>query len=222
MAFGDEFYMSETLYPIMLLGKGMHAIVVGGGDIALAKTEGLLLGGLTITVISPELNCGLSNLAKDGKICWIQRAYQSPDLDDADLIFGCTNDNAVNTQVSKDAQARRKWVNIVDVNDLCTFYMPSVLRRGGFVLAVSTTGASPALARKVRLFLEETFGEEWETFIDLMAALRPELKDTITDMDARREFVERIWNSAALQLIRDGNTDGAKELIRKCMSSSSA
>jgi siroheme synthase-like protein len=121
--------MAERLLPVMLRVQGKCCVVIGGGEVAAQKVRQLLECGAEVVIVSPDLCDELMALARSGQARWLPQPYEASVLDGAFLVFACTDDNAVNRQVFADCEARRLWCNVVDVPDLCSFFMPSILRR---------------------------------------------------------------------------------------------
>jgi len=163
-------------YPIFLEIADRPCLVVGGGAVAQRKVEGLLAAGAQVTVVSPRLTAGLVVLRQQGRIQHIARGYVPGDLAGFILAIVASDDRAVNDAVAQEARQRGVWVNAVDDPANCDFIMPSVVRRGDLMIAISTGGGSPALARKVREDLEEFLGEGYDLLLDLVAEVRQELK----------------------------------------------
>lgn len=163
-------------YPINVVGLAhQRCLVVGGGTVALRKVEGLVAAGAQVTVVAPEADEGLLTLAASGVVHLEDRAYESRDLDGTFLVIAATDDRTVNHAVSAGAMSRGLLVNVVDDPDASNFIVPAVVRRGELTVAVSTGGASPALARRLREELEVRFGPEYEELVEILAALRPEI-----------------------------------------------
>jgi len=153
--------MLETpLYIACLKLKGRRAVVVGGGDIGLEKVEGLLLCDADVTLIAPDALPALQEYAAEGSISWERREYAGAvDLEGVFLAIAATNESEVNIRVSEDAEARSMLVNVVDVPPLCNFILPAIVRSGPLAIAISTAGASPALAKRMKREIAEAFGE---------------------------------------------------------------
>ncbi|MFN3420246.1 MAG: bifunctional precorrin-2 dehydrogenase/sirohydrochlorin ferrochelatase [Armatimonadota bacterium] len=209
--------MAETLLPVMLRVAGKKCVVVGGGEVAAQKVKQLLECGASVVVISPDLCSDLAKLAEQKRIQWLPMKYEPSVLDDAFLVFACTDDMEVNRQVSANCQARKIWCNVVDVPELCNFYMPSVLRRGDFVIAVSTSGNSPAFARKVRMFLEGLIGDEFGVLVELLGELKEEMRKVLKTVEQRRKFIEKVWASEIWQYLQEGDLDGARTHLHRCL-----
>lgn len=195
-------------YPISLVNL-THALVIGGGAVATRKVHGLLAAGARVTIIAPEISEELAALAHAHALTILRRAYQPDDLARAQIVIAATDDLAVNHAVSADAQARGMLVNVVDDPAYCTFHVPAIIRRGNIALAISTGGASPALAKYLRRELERVIGAEYETLAALLAELRPIIQTRVP-----RENRETLWENlidAALPLLRAGRTDEARQ-----------
>lgn len=154
-------------------------VVVGGGSVAERKVQTLLEHGAMVRVVAPWVTETLRQLVSAGRIDWARRGYRKGDLEGALLVVGATDDRAVNEAVYADACAQGTLVNIVDVPDLCTFIVPSVMRRGRLQVAVSTAGAAPSAARRIRAQLEEDFPAWWEDYLDLLAEVRVLVKQRV-------------------------------------------
>jgi siroheme synthase-like protein len=150
--------------------------VIGGGNIGEDKVRRLVECGADVTVISPEVSKGVRELAQAGEVSWLQREYAPGDLEGVFIAIAATDDNRVNRRVVIEAEKRDILLNVVDAPDLCTFFVPSVVRRGEVTIATSTGGASPALARAFREKLEGSRILEYADLAPLLAQARAELK----------------------------------------------
>ena len=165
-------------YPVALDLRGRSCLVVGGGPVAEAKVEGLLEAGARVTVVSPDLSERLAEWARDGRIAHCPHEYVPTDLDGQLLVFSATDRREVTEAVAAEARRRGIWVNAADDPKYCDFLLPSVLRRGRLQVAVSTGGASPALAARVRRDLEAWFTPEYADLVELAAEVRRELRES--------------------------------------------
>jgi precorrin-2 dehydrogenase/sirohydrochlorin ferrochelatase len=163
-------------YPIFMVMDGRPCLVVGGGEVARRKVEGLLAAGACVTVVSPHLTPELTTLRDDGRIAHVEREYREGDLEGFEMCMVATDDGAVNAAVAREGKSRRVWVNASDDPPNCDFILPSVIRRGEVVVAASTGGASPALARRLREELEAYLSEDFEALAKLLAEVRQELR----------------------------------------------
>jgi precorrin-2 dehydrogenase / sirohydrochlorin ferrochelatase len=161
-------------YPIVVRLTGRPVLVVGGGVIALRKTEGLLAAGATVRVVSPEFVDGFEWLVVER----VERPYESADLDGAWLVVAATNDPVVQQQIFDEADARGIFVNAVDDPDRCSFILPAVERRGPVIVAVSTQGRSPSLAGYLRDRLREALPDDIESLAEELAARRRALQQS--------------------------------------------
>jgi precorrin-2 dehydrogenase/sirohydrochlorin ferrochelatase len=162
-------------YPIFLDIKGRNCLVVGGGDVGTRKVEMLLECGGSVTVVSMDTTERLKRLAQARRITLVTRAYRSSDLDNRFLIIGATNDEQLNQQLSMDAEKHNQLCNIADRPAACNFILPAIVEQGDLVLAISTSGKSPAFAKKLRKDLEKQFGKAYAIFLNLMGAIRDRL-----------------------------------------------
>src|SRR3978361_2092298 len=153
--------MLETPFYIACLKlKGRRCLVVGGGDIGLEKVEGLLACDADVTLMAPVAHPRLEGLAGEGSIEWERREYAGgADLEGVFMVIACTDDTDVNIAVFDDAERRAMLVNIVDVPPLCNFILPAIVRTGPLAIAISTAGASPALAKRMKREIEAQKGE---------------------------------------------------------------
>jgi precorrin-2 dehydrogenase/sirohydrochlorin ferrochelatase len=193
--------------------EGKPVVVVGGGKVALRKVVSLLESGATVTVVSPRVELELKNLSEERRITWIPEPFDEALLDHDPtpvLIFGTTDSNEANVRIHKAATVRRIPCNIADVPDLCTFTVPAVLSRGDLTIAVSTGGASPALARRIREELEACYGPEYAAATEILGALRKQILRDGGSSDENRKIFFRIVDSALVSALRE--RDEAKAL----------
>jgi precorrin-2 dehydrogenase/sirohydrochlorin ferrochelatase len=204
-------------YPINLDLRNRRCIVVGGGEVAERKVETLLEFDAAVVVIAPELTPRLECHAEQGLIEHISGVYAAEMLEGAFLVFAATDDREVNRAVSEECRKRGILVNVADDPELCTFFVPAMVRRTDFVIGVSTSGRSPALAKRVRESLESEFGPEYGELADLMGELRDEVKSKYPDQADRNRAFVRILNSDVLDLLAQGKRDEAMEKARECI-----
>ena len=199
--------MLETPFYIACLKlKGRRTLVVGGGDIGLEKVEGLLACDGDVTLIAPTAHPELERLAAEGSIRWEKRAYAGAgDLEGTFMAIACTDDTEVNIEVFDDAEKRAMLVNIVDVPPLCNFILPAIVRSGPLAIAISTAGASPALAKRMKREISELFGEEYARLAVILNDARGWAKGTLPTYQDRKEFFEGIVNGDPdpVELIRE-------------------
>ena len=162
-------------YPIFLDIKDRNCLVVGGGDVGTRKVEMLLECGASVTVVSIDATETLKRLFKDQRITLVSRAYRPSDIDNMFLVIGATNDERLNQQLSMDAEKCNLLCNIADRPAACNFILPAIVQQGDLVMAISTSGKSPAFAKKLRKDLEKQFGEAYAVFLNLMGSIRSRL-----------------------------------------------
>jgi siroheme synthase-like protein len=208
--------MLETPFYIACLRlSGRRCVVVGGGEVGLEKVEGLLACDAKVTLIAPEAQPELAQLALEGSIRWERREYQSGDLEGALIAIAATNDTDLNIRVFEDAEARSMLVNVVDVPPLCNFILPAIVRNGPLAIAISTAGASPALAKRMKREIRELFGEPYANLAILLNEARGWAKATLPTYQGRKEFFESIVNGQPdpIERLRAGDLQGVRELI---------
>jgi siroheme synthase-like protein len=165
-----------SLFPIFLKLQGRLVVVIGGGEIAAGKIDGLLRAGACVRVIAPEVHASIVEPIRGRKIEWVPRRFQPGDLDGATLVIAATSAPGVNSAVYQKAEALGILCNAVDDIDNCHFYYGSVVRRGDLQIAISTNGKSPALAQRLRQELEQQFGPEYEMWLEWLGAARELLR----------------------------------------------
>ena len=208
--------MLETpFYIACLRTKGRRCLVVGGGDIGLEKVEGLLACDASVSLVAPEAHPALVDLALEGSIEWVRREFREEDLEGALIAIAATNDTDVNISVFNAAERRAMLVNVVDVPPLCNFILPAIVRTGPLAVAISTAGASPALAKRMKREISELFGEPYAQLAVMLNDARGWAKQTLPTYQDRKEFFESIvgGDPDPIALLREGDVDRVRELI---------
>jgi precorrin-2 dehydrogenase len=204
--------LDTPFYIACLKLSGRRCVVVGGGDIGLEKVDGLLACDGEVTLIAPEAVPALRDYAREGSIHWERRPYAgADDLDGVFMAIAATDDTEVNIAVYDDAERRAMLVNVVDVPPLCNFILPAIVRTGPLAIAISTAGASPALAKRIKREIEGQFGEPYARLAVLLNEVRGWAKGTLPTYQDRKEFFEGIVGGEPdpIELLRrDG--DGAE------------
>src|SRR5437868_1521312 len=214
--------MLETPFYIACLKlTGRRCLVVGGGEIGLEKVEGLLACDGRVVLVAPTAVPELEALAAEGSIEWERRAYEPSDLERTFIVIAATNDTDVNIRVYEDAERRAMLVNIVDVPPLCNFILPAVFRSGPIAIAISTAGASPALAKRMRDQIAEEYGEPYARMAELLNDVRGWAKGTLATYQDRKEFFEAIVNGDPdpIELLRQGDERAVRDLIAAAQAS---
>lgn len=208
--------MLETpFYVACLRLAGRKCLVVGGGEVGLEKVEGLLACDAAVTLIAPEAIEPLRELAAEGSIEWLARQWQPSDLDGAFLVIAATDDSDVNIRIFEEAERRAMLVNVVDVPPLCNFILPAIVRQGPLAIAISTQGASPALAKRIRDEVAARYGEPYARLAVLLNEVRGWAKRTLPTYQDRKEFFESIVNGDPdpIELLARGDEQAVRELI---------
>ncbi len=207
--------LATPFYMACLRVAGRRCLVVGGGDVGLEKVEGLLTCGAAVTLVCPDAHPSLKALASEGSIEWLRREYAAADLEGAFLVIAATNDTEVNIAVHEAGEARAMLVNVVDVPPLCNFILPAIVRSGPLAIAISTAGASPALAKRMKREIAEQFGDDYARLAVLLNEARGWAKATLPTFQERKEFFESIvtGDPDPIVLLREGNEAAVLELI---------
>ncbi|MFQ5862080.1 MAG: bifunctional precorrin-2 dehydrogenase/sirohydrochlorin ferrochelatase [Candidatus Brocadiales bacterium] len=206
-------------YPIYLDIKDKKCVVVGGGDVAHRKAISLKEAGAQVVVIGPEFS---QEFLKEKGLTILRQKYEERCLEGATLVIAATNDKEINQRVWKEAQRHGLLVNVVDQPELCNFIVPSVVNRGELQISISTGGASPAFARRVRQELENHFGPEYGDFIGLLSKLRPEVRSRIANKAKRQKVMERLSSPDMLNMIRTNGTKETEKEMRRIITEEGA
>ena len=204
-------------YPIFALIADRPCLVVGGGIVGERKVFDLLAAGAKVTVVSPELTPALAALAAQREIRHLPGDFQEEQVKGMALVIGATDEMAVNARVSAAAQASGIMVNIVDQPHLCTFIVPAQVRRGELTLAISTGGASPALARKIREELEDHFGPEYGPYLALLQAVRSRLLAARRGNPENAVLFKRLVDSPLLPALKSGDMAKVKQILQEVL-----
>jgi siroheme synthase-like protein len=208
--------MLETPFYIACLKlSGRNCLVVGGGEIGLEKVEGLLACDATVTLVAPEAVQTLADYAAEGSILWERREYTPSDLEGKFMVIAATEDTDVNIGVFNDAESRAMLANIVDVPPLCNFILPAIVRTGPLAIAISTAGASPALAKRMKREISASFGEPYARLAVMLNDARGWAKGTLPTYQDRKQFFEGIVNGEPdpIELVREGREAEVLEII---------
>jgi precorrin-2 dehydrogenase / sirohydrochlorin ferrochelatase len=198
-------------YPVFLDLTGKPTLVIGGGNVAEGKVRGLLAAEASLTVIAPELTPELRALAEAGRLQHVSREYRDGDVEGFTVCFVATDDGAVNAAVAAEGRRRGIWVNAADDPVNCDFILPSIVRQGEVVVAASTGGASPALARRLREELTAFLDEDYAPLAEMLGAIRADLRRRNLSPDAE------VWSAAIdarfRALVAQRRPDEAREYL---------
>lgn len=204
-------------YPVNLNIKNRHCLVVGGGRVGLRKVKTLIECGAFVTVISPEIGDELRSLSTNTGITIKQRPYLSTDLANMFLVIGATDNEDLNRKISEDAENANILCNIADRPEICNFILPAVIRRGDLMMTVSTSGKSPAFAKKLKNDLENEFGEEYAELLRLMGAVRKKLLSVKHAPEAHKHLFEQLISGNLVHYIRNEDTRAIDALFLKVL-----
>ncbi|MDM8526435.1 bifunctional precorrin-2 dehydrogenase/sirohydrochlorin ferrochelatase [Desulfococcaceae bacterium HSG8] len=204
-------------YPVNLDMQNRRCLVVGGGPVAARKVLKLLECGAMVTVVSPDVTKEILQLTDNRSITLKKRHFQSSDLNGMFLVIGATNNEDVNWRIHSDAERMGKLCNIADRPEVCNFILPSIVNRGDLIIAISTSGASPAYAKKLRQDLEKEFGEEYGKFLSLMGVIRKRLLMKSPEPETHKPTFEKLINKGLVEMIRDDKREDINRLLSKVL-----
>ncbi|MBW2028759.1 MAG: bifunctional precorrin-2 dehydrogenase/sirohydrochlorin ferrochelatase [Deltaproteobacteria bacterium] len=201
-------------YPVLIDLSGKEVLVVGGGQVAERKIDSLLEAGAAVKVVAEGLSRRLQEYVDTGKITYLGPKFQENHLQSPLMVFSATSDRHLNSFVSRCAREKGLLVNAVDQPSDCSFILPAVFRRGDLLICVSTSGRSPALARRIREELERKFGREYEIFLILMGVLRQDVLSRGLNQEQNRGIFYELVNSPLLECLAAGQWERAASLIK--------
>jgi precorrin-2 dehydrogenase / sirohydrochlorin ferrochelatase len=199
--------------PIFLDVTGRECVVVGGGEVAARKVESLLEAGARVTVVSPRLSPSLQTIVARGNVVHIARDYQRGDIIGCVLAYAATDDPKLHREIAAEARALGIPLNVVDVPELCTFIAPAIVKRGPLQIAISTAGASPAFAARLRRELEDQFGPEYALTLEVLRAARRRLHADEIDPGDRMRRLKDLANSALPDAIAVGDVAAIERIL---------
>ena len=201
-------------YPVLLKLEGRRCLVVGAGGVGTRKVTGLLECDAEVVVVSPEASQQVLALAKAGALVYHARRYRPTDLEGMFLVVGATDDQALNSQIFSDAETRGMLCKIADRPKGCNVILPAVLRRGDLVVAFSTSGKSPAFARRLRIEMQTRFGPEYADLLDLMGRIRARLLAEDHAPESHKPLFEALLDGGLLELLRHDRREQIDVLLR--------
>lgn len=204
-----------SLFPMFVKLAGRRVVVVGGGEIATGKMDGLLRADARVVVISPAINSQISSLVREGKVEWREKEFAAEDLQEAFLVVAATSVPSLNESVYRAAAARGLLCNAVDDTENCHFYYGSIVQRGDLQIAISTNGKSPALAQRLRKELESQFGPEYESWLEWLGAAREVLRASGAPQGQNKEVLHNLASRESFELFlseakRNPSTEGVE------------
>ena len=208
--------------PIFFNIKNRHCVVIGGGDVAMRKVSMLLKASAAITLYSPKICHELQYLADEQKIKFVQTNFEENQLLGACMVIAATDDEAVNMAVSIAAKAQNIPVNVVDAPDLCTFTMGSIIDRSPVVIAISSEGNAPVLARYIRAKIETMLPATYGRIADIAGEFREQVKAKFGTTQARRIFWEGILQGPVVERVLSGQEQAARDLLQNILNDTDA
>lgn len=205
----------EGFFPILVDVKGKSCAVIGGGKVAERRIASLLQAGAAVKVISPEFNPAIAGWIRQGAVKGIQREYRPADIEDAFLVIAATDSAAVNDQVCADAREKGLLVNRAERPETGNFIVPSVVRRGKLVIAVSTLGASPSVAAQIRREIEASIKPEYETVLDFLSEFRLKVQELVKDTAERQNLFRTVLKLDLIEKVRAGTFEEWKSQVMK-------
>jgi precorrin-2 dehydrogenase/sirohydrochlorin ferrochelatase len=199
-------------YPLSLELAGRCCVVIGGGVVAQRRVEALLEADAAVTLVSPTITGVLAGLVQAGRVHHVARAYRAGDLEGATLAFVAADDATVTPTVAREARERGVWLNAADDPEHCDFIVPGLVRRGVLTVAVGSGGASPALTRALREYLDVAVGAEWAALGELAATARLDLRAAGRAADA--ETWRQALGADVRALLAEGHVEAARGRLR--------
>jgi precorrin-2 dehydrogenase len=200
-------------YPVNLDIRNRKCLVVGGGDVGTRKVMTLLECGATVVVISPAVTAKIDELSKNDLIKLEKRSFKLTDLDQMFLVIGATDNPELNRQIHTGAERLGMLCNIADRPEVCNFILPAIVNRGDLIIAISTSGKSPAFAKKMRKDLEKEFGTEYAEFLKLMGGIRNKLLSQDHEPEAHKPLFEKLIQRDLVKMIKDRDMAAVNSLL---------
>lgn len=205
------------VYPAMLCLEGKSAVVVGGGKVAERKIRTLLEAGALVTVISPEVTMQIAAWADSGVITWVERKFcEKTDVQEAFLIIAASNDQKVNKQVFHAANPQQ-LINVADCPEESNFIVPASFKQGRLIISVSTSGASPGLAAKIKNDLAKQYDETFANYADFLADCRQIVKEQISNQERRNEIFQKLLDEKFLRLTGSGDFSSREQFFQEML-----
>ena len=209
--------MRMRYYPICLDIQNRNCLVVGGGSVGTRKVITLLNCGADVTVVSPAASAHLQELANNGSIILKNRTFRFSDLAGMFLVCSATDNQDLNRQIHAKAEDLGLLCNVADRPEVCNFILPSIVNRGDLIIAISTSGQSPALAKKLRQDLQKVFGNEYAEFLKLMGAVRKKLLRLDHRPEAHKHLFEQLINGGLVEMIKAHQYQDINALLFKIL-----
>jgi len=208
-----------SYYPVLLELENKNVLIVGGGKVAQRKVETLLECGALLSIVSKGLTANLKALIETRRVHFLSDEFNDKHLDNIFLVVAATNDKQLNHRVSESAKKRGLLINAVDQPPDCNFIVPSIIKKGDLLIAISTSGKSPALAKRLREEIETQFGNEYKTFLVMMGHLRKIILSKKFSQEENNRIFFEIVNSDILKALKKGDWEVVKMSLRRILPS---
>lgn len=205
----------SAFYPLFLNLAGKLCVVVGGGAVAQRKVRMLLSFGARVRVVAPRVTRFIAKLAEEGGIELSLKPFADNDLSGAELVFAATDENRINRSVNEEARRMGVPVNVADAPDLCDFYVPSVIRKGPIVIAISTSGLLPSLSKKLRLALQGLITRDYERYLRKVSRFRAALLRIEPDRKRRMHIMRELAKLPLEDVLKMAPKDLERRLVRQ-------
>ena len=205
------------LFPLFADLQGRRVLVVGGGAVAARKAQALLEAGAQVAVGAPALDPGLAQLAAEGRLAHLPGHFEPAWLEGAWLAIAATDDRAVNAAVYAAAQDRQVFCNVVDDVDLSSFQVPSIVDRSPLIVAISSSGVAPVLARRLRERIESLLDHALGPLAGLAARYRSRIRAALSDLGQRRRFYDWLLDGPVIGLLRSQQTEAAEAALNRAL-----
>jgi precorrin-2 dehydrogenase/sirohydrochlorin ferrochelatase len=204
-------------YPIMVDLTGREVLVVGGGSVAGRKIETLLEYDAVVNVVSRELSPQIKDYVESGKVRYLGEEFSLVYLKEKFLVMAATDDTKLNRRISSLAEEKGMLINVVDQPAECNFIVPSIIKRGDLIVAVSTSGKSPALAKKIREKLTDYFGDEYDLFLRIMGRIRNEVLASGSGQKENSRIFHRLVDSELFDAVKSGDLNSAAIMLTEIL-----
>ncbi|MFC1494253.1 bifunctional precorrin-2 dehydrogenase/sirohydrochlorin ferrochelatase [Thermodesulfobacteriota bacterium] len=206
-----------SYYPIFVDLKGRKVLVVGGGSVAGRKIDTLLEYGAAVNLVSLELSDSLKGYIDSGKIKYLGKEFGEDHLSGMFLVIAATDNPDLNHRISEVAEKKGMLVNAVDQPGDCNFIVPSIIKKGDLTIAISTSGKSPALAKKIRKELTDQFGDEYDLFLKLMGRIRKQVLSEGRSQKENSRIFKKIVNSNIMDELKNGDLENAALILTEIL-----
>ncbi len=202
-------------YPVFLELRGKKVVVIGGGQVAFRKVETLLMCGANVHLVAKRLDQRLKQYIEGGRVKYEGSQFNPEILNGSSLVIAATDDTELNKKISKEAKKRNILINVVDNPEECNFIVPSIVKRGDLIVAISTSGSSPALSKRLRERFEDILGKEYELFLNLMKYIRKGIISKGLSSEENRRIFYNLVDSPLISLIKENRWEEVSSKVEE-------